>query len=338
MKASICIPTVNRLEFFREALESAASQTFDDYEVLVSVNSSDSDYHEQVAMAVAEVRGRHPRRTIRMVRPPEFLHIADHTNFLVDNARGAYWCYLADDDKLEPQFLETLVSLLDAHGDAGFAFCRFMIIDEWGIPHPDLAARDARITHLDSLTEGFVPPATLPRLALWNALMLPCSAFRRTFLEQFGFESGHAAPDRDLWLRIADAPGGLGAVYALVPLVSYRHHGHSYTRLTSRSQRDLVRTLETCGNVAGAEPRVYRQEMARIHGKLGKSLLDEGRHREAWRALLTSMRENGRDWHTYRFVLQALMPDAALRCLRAIRRKLSTRPSHEAAATRPPIE
>jgi hypothetical protein len=113
VRATICIPTVSRLGFFKESLESAVCQSFEDHEVLVSVNSPGPDPF--------------PHDPIDAI--PRFLQIADHANFMVNQGGGEYWCYLGGDDRMEPDFLETLVALLDLHAEAGFAFSGFQNID-----------------------------------------------------------------------------------------------------------------------------------------------------------------------------------------------------------------
>lgn len=321
MLAAICIPTVDRLEFLREALESAATQSFDDYETLVSVNSTDPGYHDGVGEAVEAARRRHPARTIRIVKPSRFLPIADHANFMVTQTTSVYVCFLGDDDRMEPAFLRTLVSLLERCEGAGFAFCDFQVIDGGGRVRGDLRARFDRITHRENLEEGFIPHRALSRLALWNAIWLPCSLLRRTVLEDFPFALGHEGPDRDFWLRIADAPVGFGAVYTRAPLLNYRLHELQYSKGARTSQSDWIRTLERCRSVAEAEPRLHNQELAYTYAKLGKALLAEGDRAGAWRALLVALRKNAFDRRTYRFVMQATLPASTLGYLRRLRER-----------------
>ena len=318
-RATICIPTVRRLEFFREALESAVCQSFEDYEVLVSVNSPEPDYFHQISSAIERVKRTHPSRTIRLVCPPHFLQIADHMNFMVNEGGGGYWCCLGDDDRMEPHFLETLVPLLDSHADAGFAFSSYQVIDDQGTLRPELARKMFRSTHLDSLKTDFFPHVGLARLALWNALWLPCALFRRSILEAFPFEASNEAPDRDFWLRIADAQVDLGAVYAHVPLLNYRVHKEQYSQLTKKGQADWIRSLERCHSVARAEPKLHNRELACTYSMLAKALLVEGDRGGAWRALLVALRKNPFDRRLYRFVLQAALPTFLLGFLRAAR-------------------
>ncbi len=323
VRATICIPTVRRLGFFREALESAVCQSFESYEVLVSVNSPEPDYFHQVASAIGRVERTHPSRMIRLVRPPSFLQIADHANFMVSQGGGEYWCYLGDDDRMEPHFLETLVPLLDAHPDAGFALSDYQVIDDMGALRPELTRKLIRSTHLDTLKTGFFSHASLARLALWNAMWLPCVLFRRSVLEAFPFDPGNEAPDRDFWLRIADAQVDFGAVYAQVPLLNYRIHEHQYSQVTKKAQADWIRSLERYHSVARAEPKLHNRELAYAYSKLGKALLVEGDRAGAWRALLVALRKNPFDGRAYRFVLHAALPTFLLGFLRAAKNRPS---------------
>ena len=321
MKATICIPTVSRLEFFREALGSAASQSFQDYEVLVSVNSEDPDYFGRVAALVEEAKREHPARAIRMVQPPRFLHIAEHTNFMVEHSSGTYWCYLGDDDRMEPGFLRTLLHLLQAEEEAGFAFCTFLNIDRDGKVRRDLSALNTHAFHIDHLEEGFIAHSALPRLALWNALMFPCALFRRAVLEDFPFAPGNEAPDRDFWLRIADSSAEFGAVYTPSPLLNYRLHDQQYSSASRAAQSDFIETLAACRNVAAAEPGLHKRILAQTYARLGKALLDEGDRAGARRALLAALSKNPVDLRTYRFAMQAALPGPLLESLRRIRRR-----------------
>lgn len=327
VRATICIPTVHRLGFFQEALESAASQTFQDYEIVISVNSPRASYFQEVATAVEEVGREFPSRAIRIIQPTNFLNIADHLNFMVEHAGGDYWCYLADDDRMEPEFLESLVSLLKTHGDAGFAFCDFEVIDGTGAIRPDLARKLTRSTNRDMLVDGFYPHPTLGRLALWNAIWFPCALFKRPVLESFPFDPGNQAPDRDFWLRIANAPSGFGAVYTSTPLLEYRLHGDQHSKASAKAQLDFLGSLGRAHSIAAAEPRVFKLEVAHIQAKLGKALLDEGDRLGAYRALLVALRNNPFDTRTYRFALQSVLPTFVLRFARRFRDWLQVRRS-----------
>ena len=46
---SVIIPTYNRTQYFKEALESAVEQTFSDIEIIVTDNCSDEENYRKIA-------------------------------------------------------------------------------------------------------------------------------------------------------------------------------------------------------------------------------------------------------------------------------------------------
>lgn len=110
---TIVIPTRNRANLLRDALRCATSQTFDDYEVVVSNNDS-SDHTESV---IAEFAG--PK--VRGVRTTASLPMPDHWEFALTHARGQYVTFLCDDDAVAPNILERTKKAIDATGAAVLA-------------------------------------------------------------------------------------------------------------------------------------------------------------------------------------------------------------------------
>src|SRR5919205_699240 len=94
---SIVIPTRNRANLLPYAIESALAQEFDDFEVVVSDNSSSDGTPEAVRQF------DDPR--LRYVRASEVLHMPDSWEFALSHARGEYVTYLSDDDAIHPQLL-----------------------------------------------------------------------------------------------------------------------------------------------------------------------------------------------------------------------------------------
>ena len=104
---TIGIPTYNRAQsYLREALESALAQTYPNIEIVVSDNGSTDDT-EAVVRSYGDSRIRYVKQ-----RPP--LVPNDNFNFCLQQARGAYFLLLHDDDKVDPDFIETC---LHAAGD-----------------------------------------------------------------------------------------------------------------------------------------------------------------------------------------------------------------------------
>lgn len=104
---TIGIPTYNRANgYLREALDSALAQTYPNLEIVVSDNGS-TDNTESVVRSYADPRIRYCRQ-----QPPVTPN--DNFNFCLQQANGAYFLLLHDDDKIDPDFIETC---LQAAGD-----------------------------------------------------------------------------------------------------------------------------------------------------------------------------------------------------------------------------
>jgi glycosyltransferase involved in cell wall biosynthesis len=97
-KISIGITTYNRPEFLREAVASVVTQSFEDFELIIS-----NDY---LAVPVNwDSLGMESDARVRIVNQAVNLGEADNMNFLLGEAQGEWFVWLADDDLLHPEFL-----------------------------------------------------------------------------------------------------------------------------------------------------------------------------------------------------------------------------------------
>lgn len=113
-RLSIAIPTLNRAELVKRALDSALAQTCQDIEILISDNGS----RDGTAAWLAGISD--PR--LRKFRHEQTMDAAVHGNFLIEQARGDYFVGLSDDDWLEPDFAAEVLALLDRHPDLPFVY------------------------------------------------------------------------------------------------------------------------------------------------------------------------------------------------------------------------
>lgn len=102
---SIVMPTRNRAGLLRQALRSAANQTFDDYEIVVSDNNS-VDETEKVVRECGGAR-------VRYIRTGRDLSMRDSWEFAITQARGEYVTVLPDDDAVSPRLLEKAAGVLN---------------------------------------------------------------------------------------------------------------------------------------------------------------------------------------------------------------------------------
>ena len=121
---SIVIPTRNRPKLFREALQSALLQNFDDFEVVVSNNSSDED-----TPAIIEAFRDNPHLSI--FRPDENLSMPDHWEFATQKARGLYVLVLTDRSVLKQHALRTIhAAICSSEQDVLVCSWRWSLFDE----------------------------------------------------------------------------------------------------------------------------------------------------------------------------------------------------------------
>ena len=104
---TIAIPTFNRASWLKTCVISALSQTYPNFEVLVSNNAS-SDETVQVLS-----RFRDPR--LRILTQRENIGLLPNWNSCVANAKGEYLLLVSDDDRLAPWILERCMALFSQH-------------------------------------------------------------------------------------------------------------------------------------------------------------------------------------------------------------------------------
>ena len=107
MRFSILLPTRNRLEYLRLAIETVRRQDYQDWEIIVSDNDSAQDLAGYVA-------GLHEPR-IRYLRTDRFVSVTDNWNNALEASRGDYVLMLGDDDGLMPGYFNTMDGLISAY-------------------------------------------------------------------------------------------------------------------------------------------------------------------------------------------------------------------------------
>ncbi|MBD2552241.1 glycosyltransferase family 2 protein [Limnothrix sp. FACHB-708] len=114
---SICIPLFNKVEFFRQTVESILSQTYENFEIVISDNGS-SDGSSELALeyASADVRVKYYHLSQTISAGENFRH-----SLLL--ARGKILKLQCADDYLEPDFISTMVQPLLKSPETDFSVC-----------------------------------------------------------------------------------------------------------------------------------------------------------------------------------------------------------------------
>jgi glycosyltransferase involved in cell wall biosynthesis len=129
---SILIPTHNRPDYLREALDSALAQTHRNLDIVISDNGSS----EASVEALRDVVASDPR--IRHIRCPERNHYLDNWLHALSHARGDYVNFLMDDDLFHPRKVERMLAVLQAYPDVALVTSQRTLINARGAELPPL--------------------------------------------------------------------------------------------------------------------------------------------------------------------------------------------------------
>ena len=119
-KVSVVIPAYNAARFIRQTLDSAAAQTFRDFEIIV-VDDGSQDETAQIVESFGE--------RVRLIRQPNG-GVSKARNVGMEQARGEYIAFLDADDLWEKSKLEQQVALLDENEQIGLCYAAIERVDE----------------------------------------------------------------------------------------------------------------------------------------------------------------------------------------------------------------
>jgi len=198
-RVSILLPTFNRRDLIRCAIESALAQTLEDFELLVSGDGCTDGTGDVVQ------RYGDPRIVwFDWPKMPTFGYA--NRNRALRQARGTFIAYLPDDDLWLPDHLERLTACLDEHGA------------EWGYSRPLDVSVAGRITPQvfnlhDPRTRHAWQTQHIGYLSAANVV------HRRSCLERYGYWSEEVARggDWELWMRILAGGGWRNFGYEPTP-------------------------------------------------------------------------------------------------------------------------
>jgi glycosyltransferase involved in cell wall biosynthesis len=127
-KVSIGLAVYNGERYIEQTIQSILSQTFRDFELVISDNAS-TDQTGAICQKFSEQDSR-----IRYSRNESNIGGANNENLTFTLARGMYFRWAAHDDICAPQLLEKLVEVLENDPSIILVHSRIMKIDENGRP------------------------------------------------------------------------------------------------------------------------------------------------------------------------------------------------------------
>jgi glycosyltransferase involved in cell wall biosynthesis len=125
-RVSIGMPVYNGERFVAQAVQSILSQTFRDFELIISDNAS-TDATERICREYAERDGR-----IRYYRSEQNRGAAWNNNRVVELARGEYFKWQSHDDYCDPTFIEKCLAGIRSNPSVVLCYPQFVRVDEQG--------------------------------------------------------------------------------------------------------------------------------------------------------------------------------------------------------------
>jgi glycosyltransferase involved in cell wall biosynthesis len=127
-RVSVGLPVYNGERFMVLAIQSLLNQTFRDFELIISDNGSTDATRE-----ISEGFAAHDPR-VRYIRHEQNRGAIFNWNFVVTQARGAYFKWASANDVSAPELIERCVECLDSAPDVVVAYGRTAYIDDDGSP------------------------------------------------------------------------------------------------------------------------------------------------------------------------------------------------------------
>lgn len=131
MKFSVLLPTRNRLELLKFAIESVRRQDYEDWEIIVS----DNDSEEDIASYLFSLNDK----KIKYYRTDAFISVTDNWNNALEKSSGDYVIMLGDDDCLMKGYFSNLAKTINDFNEPDFIYTKaFMYAYPGVIPdHPN---------------------------------------------------------------------------------------------------------------------------------------------------------------------------------------------------------
>ena len=114
MKFSVLLPTRNRLEYLRYAIETVRRQDYSEWEIIVSDNFSEDDIGGYVR-SLADAR-------IRYLRTASAVPVTENWNNALRHSTGDYVVMLGDDDGLLPGYFSKLARTFDIFPNPDYVY------------------------------------------------------------------------------------------------------------------------------------------------------------------------------------------------------------------------
>lgn len=322
----IAIPTLNRPEFVRHAVQSVREQAFADWRILLSDNASRSDAAESVKAYVDGLQD--PR--IGYYRQPKNIREYGNCCWLFEQCREPYFMVLHDDDQLTTGYLTQALQRLQAAPELCCFFSNAELIDAEGVVSAERTRNYRTARGRDGHPAG--PMRFLEPLLRTGFIPISGTVFRHSALVAAGFVDddcfGLWPFELNLLMRLGERDGQ--AWFADDTLIRYRFHDGQMQRYQGisgdRVALAMVLQILERRRYRGSAERLRRQVAAMFYNLQARVAVRRGDMPACRHALRQAIRSNPwwlRHWPlaACAFLIPPLTP--------ALVRRIDARPPRE---------
>lgn len=300
---SVVIPLYNKEKQITNTLRSVFDQTYTDYEIIV-VNDGSTDNSVAVVESLNDSR-------IRLIHQKN-AGVSAARNRGIEDAKGEYIALLDGDDEWKPEFLETMLTLVERYPNCRVFAGNYTQVDNTG-KHSPTIINGITFKGSDGILDNYFTVAAKSNPPVWSScVMTTKDVFETVGGFPIGVKSGE---DLLTWARIACR---YKIAYTILPLAYYNMgEGYNFSKLPPRSQDNndpvgigLNELLMNNNTMPG-----LRQYISLWHKMRASVALRYGEIRETFHESLMSLKYNHKNYKVIPFMVLALLP-------RSIRNKI----------------
>jgi glycosyltransferase involved in cell wall biosynthesis len=218
-KVLVGILTWNRPHLVITALQSVRQQTLTDIRIIVSDNCSPAEVANQIENHILSLND--PR--IEFVKQPVNRGEKGQLEYLLSQCEEEFIVFLHDDDRMEPQLLESALTVFSAHPSVDFYGTDQYVFDLAGNVLPEETQRYRQSLNRHQLDDGLVPDLLVK--VLRNGIFSTSgSVFRSATLRECGLQDSETTFPCDFNVFLRQAENNRIAWWNSSQLVGYRFH------------------------------------------------------------------------------------------------------------------
>lgn len=299
---SVVIPTYERPEYIRGAIQTALGQTYDNIEVIVVDDGSSESYADEIVAESPE--------SVTCIRHDKNKGLSAARNTGIRNANGEYVAFLDDDDRWHKTKIARQVSALNENKDAGLATCLVVVLTP-----------DNEVVHCETdAPSGDCSESML----IGNQIGTPSRVLvRQECFDDIGTfdESLPTKQDWDFYLRLCQE----WEIASVEDHLCFRTIHESMSSSPEAARRDNGAILKKHEDLL-RNKGYWKQAQAEIEERVGRAYMRNGDLRTGRKHFLEALRKAPTVRRVPLYFLTITNPDTVKK-LRTIKRRMSIRRS-----------